>query len=59
MSVPNEKAKSLVDLPTPGTRAVNNVPPIEPEDGEIDSNLGVRVRPPSNKLCPSGEPISK
>jgi hypothetical protein len=47
-------------VPTPFTTALNNDPPGEPTDGEVDTITGVSVIPPEvRRLAPTGVPDAK
>jgi hypothetical protein len=47
------------DTVTPGTEAVINDPPIDPEFGETETSFGVRLNEASTSEWPSGIPTSK
>jgi hypothetical protein len=50
---------TVSDTVTPGIMAVINDPPTDPETGETDTSLGVRLNEASTSEWPAGIPTSK
>jgi hypothetical protein len=51
--------ETVEDTVTPGTEAVINDPPTDPEFGETETSFGVRSKDASTREWPFGIPTSK